>query len=68
MDLGGGQGADAFFPSGIGPPADPKGPPFDTFEEIPFWPTDPKHFLKAPLAPVYTNLEGEHAPKKRDGC
>ena len=53
-------------PSGIRPPADPKGPPFDTFSEIHFWPTDPKIFLKAPLAPIYTNFEGERAPKKRD--
>ena len=62
---GGGGGADA-PPSGIRPPADPKGPPFDTFSEIHFWPTDPKIFLKAPLAPIYTNFEGERAPKKRD--
>ena len=34
--------------SGIRPPADPKGPPFDTFWEIHFWPTDSKIFLKAP--------------------
>ena len=33
------------LPSGIGPPADPKGPPFDTFSEIHFCPTDPKIFL-----------------------
>ena len=44
-------------PSGIRPPADPKGPPFDTFSEIHFWPTDPKIFLKAPLAPISTNFE-----------
>ena len=44
----------------------PKGSPFDTFSEIHFWPTDPKIFLKAPLAPIYTNFEGERAPKKRD--
>ena len=62
----GGRGADAFLPSGIRPPADPKGPPFDTFSEIHFWPTDLKIFLKAPLAPIYTNFEGERAPKKRD--
>ena len=37
--------------------------PFDTFLEIHFWPTDPKIFLKAPLAPIYTNFEGERAPK-----
>ena len=35
-------------PSGIRPPADPKGPPFDTFLEIHFWQTDAKIFLKAP--------------------
>ena len=59
-------GADAPPPSGIRPSADPKGPPFDTFSEIHFWPTDPKIFLKAPSAPIYTNFEGERAPKKRD--
>ena len=51
-------------PSGIRPPADPKDLPFDTFSEIHFWPTDPKIFLKAPLAPIYTNFERERAPKK----
>ena len=30
-DLGGGVGADAPSPSGIRPPADPKGPHFGTF-------------------------------------
>ena len=64
-DLGGGRGDGRPPPSGIRPPADPKGPPFDTFSEIPFWPTDPKIFLKAPSAPIYTNFEGERAPKKR---
>ena len=62
-DLGGGGGTDA-LPSGIRPPADPKGPTFDTFSEIHFWQTDPKIFLKAPSAPIYTNFEGERAPKK----
>ena len=52
-------------PSGIRPPADPKDLPFDTFSEIHFWPTDPKIFLKAPLAPIYTNFERERAPKKK---
>ena len=61
---GGGGGADAS--SGIRPPADPKGTPFDTFSEIHFWRTDPKIFLKAPSAPIYTNFEGERAPKKRN--
>ena len=59
---GGGGGTPS--PSGIRPPADPKGPPFDTFSRIHFWPTEPKIFLKAPLAPIYTNFEGERAPKK----
>ena len=63
---GGGRGFLCPSPSGIRPPADPKGPPFDTFSEIHFWLTDPKIFLKAPLAPIYTNFEGERAPKKRN--
>ena len=37
------------------------GPPFRTFGT-----TDPKIFLKAPLAPLNTNIEGERAPKKKD--
>ena len=67
-DLGeaGGGGGRTPPSSGIRPPADPKGPPFDTFSEIHFCPTDPKIFLKAPLAPIYTNLEGERAPKKNE--
>ena len=28
-----------------------------------FWPTEPKIFLKALWAPVYTNFEAERAPK-----
>ena len=63
-DLGGGRRGGWTLPLGIRPPADPKGPTFDTFSEIHFWPTDPKIFLKAPLAPIYTNVEGECAPKK----
>ena len=42
-DIGGAGGGRTFF-SGIRPPADPKVPPFDTFSEIHFWPTDPKIF------------------------
>ena len=33
-------------------------------EDIHFWLTDLKIFLKEPLAPMYTNFEGERAPKK----
>ena len=58
VDLAAGGGGRP-LPSGIRTPADPKGPPFDTFSEIHFSPTDPKIFLKAPLAPIYTNFEGE---------
>ena len=66
-DLGTGRGADVSPPlPGIRPPVDPKGPLFGTFPEIHFWPTVPKIFLKALLAPIYTNFEGERAPKKRD--
>ena len=70
-DLGGGGGGGwsaglwTPLPSGIRTPANPKGPPFDNFSEIYFWPTDPKIFLKAPLAPIYTNFEGERAPEKK---
>ena len=49
--------------STIRPPHQSKGPPFGIFYDIHFW---PKIFLKAPLAPVYTNFEGERAPIKRD--
>ena len=66
-EAGGGGGGDAPH-SGIRPPGDPKVPHFDTFSETHFWPTDPKIFLKAPWAPVYTNFEGERAPKKNDFC
>ena len=51
-------------PSGIRHPVDPKGPLFGTFQEIHCWPTEPKNFLKAPLAPIYTNFEGERAQIK----
>ena len=52
-------------PSKIRPPADPKGPPFVLFWDIHFWLTDPKTFLKAPLAPSYTNFEGSARRKIR---
>ena len=64
-DLGGG-GGDAPPPQVFDPLPTQRVPPFDTFSEIHFCPTDPKIVLKAPLAPIYTNFEGERAPKKRD--
>ena len=56
------------LPSANRPPANSKGPPFGTFKKIHFWPIDPKIFLKAPLAPIYTNFEGERAPKNAIFC
>ena len=58
------RGADA-LPLRDSTPCRPKGSPFDTFSATHFWPTDPKIFLKAPLAPIYTNFEGECAQKKK---
>ena len=62
----GARNADALL-STIRPPADPKGPPFVLFWDIHCRLTDPKPFLKATLAPIYTNFEGEarqkNAPK-----
>ena len=52
-DLGGGGGAGAPS-SGIRPDADPKGPPFVIFWDIPFRLTDPKIFLNF----SYTDFEG----------
>ena len=47
--------------------ADPKDPALVLFRGIDFWLTDPKIFLKVPLAPKYTNFEGgARAEKKRD--
>ena len=61
-DLGGGGGRP--LPSGIRPPADPRGPPLYYFEKS-ILVTDPKIFLKAPLAPIYTNFEGSGARAKK---
>ena len=61
-DLGRGRGVGR-PPSGIRPPADPKDPPLNYFE-ISFLVTDPKIFLKAPLAPIHTYFEGGARAKK----
>ena len=65
VDLGGGGRAYA-SPSGIRPPADPKGP-LCAILRYPYLMTDtPKSFLKAPKAPIYTNFErGMRAEKTR---
>ena len=56
-DLRGGGGEGTPLPSGIQPPADPKGPPFVLFWDTHFW-WRTLIFLKASLAPIYTNFEG----------
>ena len=38
------------------------------FEKSTFAPTDPKIFVKAPLASICTYFEGERAPKKAIFC
>ena len=43
------------------PPADPKGP---LFSDIHFVLRSLKCFLKVPLAPIFTNFEGEARAKK----
>ena len=71
---GGGEGGGRFPrpPLRDSTPCRPKGYFFfDTFSDIHFWPTDPKIFLKAPLAPIYTNFEGgggERAKKNAIFC
>ena len=41
-------------------------PPLCHILRYPFLTNWPEIFLKEPLAPIYTNFEGEHAPKKRE--
>ena len=45
-------------------PCRPRGSTLSYFLRHPFLVTDTKIFLKAPLAPMYTNFEKERAPKK----
>ena len=59
----GGKGGANAFSLRDSTPADPKGPPFVLFWDIHVWLTDLKIFLLALLAPIYTNFEGERAPK-----
>ena len=47
-------------------PCRPKGSPLCIIFQNPFLVVDSKNFLKAPMALIYTNFEGERAPKKRD--
>ena len=44
-------------------PCRPKGSPLCTILRYPFLVTDPENFLKTPLAPIYTDFEGERAKK-----
>ena len=45
-------------------PCRPKGSPLWYFQQIQFRPTNPKNFLKAPLAPIYTKFKGGARAKK----
>ena len=63
----GGGGADALFPQGFDPLPTQRVPPLHYFE-ISIWLTDLKNFLKAPLAPVYSNFEEERAKQTRFFC
>ena len=45
-----------------------QGPPFEQFSDIQFWLTDPKIFLKVPLAPVYSYFKGGVRAKKTPFC
>ena len=58
-----GGGADASTSQGFDPLPTQRVPLW-YFLRNPFSVTDPKIFLKAPFAPIYTNFEGERAPKK----
>ena len=65
-DLGGGGWSDAPPPPQGFDPCRPKGSPLCIILRNPFFVTDPKNFLKVPLAPIYTNSEGgARAEKKR---
>ena len=63
MDLGGRGRTSPYLRDST--PCRPKGSlPLCTILRYPYLVTDPKKFLKAPWAPIYTNLRGERAPKK----
>ena len=48
-------------------PCRPNGSPFELYWDIHFWLTDPKIFLMAPLAPIYTKFKrGARVRKKVD--
>ena len=59
-------GADALsLPQGFDP-SQPKESPVCTVLRYPCLVTDPKNFLKAPLAPIYNNFEREARAEKRN--
>ena len=47
-------------------PGRPKGSPLCNILRYPYLATNTKNFLKAPLAPIYTNFEGRVRAKKRN--
>ena len=63
-DLGGGGGG-CSSPFRDSTPCRPKMSPFCTILRYPYLVTDPKIFLKSPLAPIYTNFEGGVRAKKK---
>ena len=63
MGVGGG-GVRTPFPQGFDPLPTQRVPPLMLFSEIHYWPTESEIFQKTPSAPIYTNFEGERAPKK----
>ena len=66
-DLGGAGCGGRLLPQGFDPLPTQRVPPLILFQKSIFGrPTDPKIFLKAPWAPIYTNFEGERAPKNSD--
>ena len=64
-DLGGGRGLADASSQGFDPMPTQRVPPLLLFKKSIFG-DGPLNFLKAPLAPIYTNFEGERAPKKCD--
>ena len=65
-DLGGGEaGIGRSLPLKDSTPCRPKGSPLCTILRYPYFVTDPKNFVKAPLAPIYTYFKGGARAKKK---
>ena len=74
MTMGGFRGGGGRVRCGRPPPLPPQGfdplptqrVPLCTILRYPFLVTDTETFIKAPMAPIYTNFEGEARQKKPD--